>query len=107
MVIIEGLLMAVFSIIIQHPLNLLYPVVKDEFQFRPLNFTQKFLNASEKILCPEELMSFRCRFHVPEKPEIKRYQVRIVRRMGYSNNIIFKLLRSLSAVDATVVKVQA
>jgi hypothetical protein len=33
-------------------LNQLNPVVKDEFQFGPLNFTQKFLNASEKILCP-------------------------------------------------------
>jgi hypothetical protein len=101
--------MEVVSIIIQHPLNLLYPVVKDEFQFRPLNFTQKFLNASEKILCPEELMSYRCRLHVPEKPEFKIDQVRIVRRMRYSNNRIFrgKILRSLSAVDATVVKVQA
>jgi hypothetical protein len=48
MVIIEGLLMEVFSIVIQHPLNPLYPVLKGEFQFRPLNFTQKFLNASEK-----------------------------------------------------------
>jgi hypothetical protein len=25
-------------------------VMKDEVQFRPLNFTQKLLNASEKIL---------------------------------------------------------
>jgi hypothetical protein len=31
-------------------LNPLYPVVKDEFQFRPLNFAQKFLNANEKLL---------------------------------------------------------
>jgi hypothetical protein len=52
MVIIEGLLMEIISIVIQHPLNLLYPVVKDEFQFRPLNFTHKFPNASEKILWP-------------------------------------------------------
>jgi hypothetical protein len=50
MVIIEGLLMEAVSIVIQHPLNPRYPVVKDEFQFRPLIFTQKFLNASEKIL---------------------------------------------------------
>jgi hypothetical protein len=39
MVIIESLLMEVVSIVIQHPLNSLDPVVKDEFQFRPLNFT--------------------------------------------------------------------
>jgi hypothetical protein len=49
MVIIEGLLIKVVFNVIQHPLNPLYPVVKDEFQFRPLNVTQKFLNASEKI----------------------------------------------------------
>jgi hypothetical protein len=51
MVIIENLPVEAVSIVIQHPLTLnpFYPVVKDEFQFRPLNFTQKFLNASEKI----------------------------------------------------------
>jgi hypothetical protein len=49
MMIIEDLLMEVVSIIIQHPLNPLYPVVKEEFQFKPLNFIQKFLKASEKI----------------------------------------------------------
>jgi hypothetical protein len=57
MVVIEGLLMEVVSIVVQHPLNPLYPVVKDEFQFRCLNFTQKELNASEKILWPGELLS--------------------------------------------------
>jgi hypothetical protein len=50
MVIREGLLLEVVPIVIRHPLNPLYPVVKDEFQLRPLNFAQKFLNASEKIL---------------------------------------------------------
>jgi hypothetical protein len=40
-VIIEGLLTEVVSIAVQHPLNPFYLVVKDEFQFRPLNFTQK------------------------------------------------------------------
>jgi hypothetical protein len=69
MVILEGLFMEVISIVIQHPLNPLYPVVKDEFQFRPLNFTQKFLNASEKILWPGELLFCLCRVHVLEKPE--------------------------------------
>jgi hypothetical protein len=57
MVIIKRLLMEVVSITIQHPLNPLYPVEKDKFQFRPLNFTQKFLNASERILWPGELLS--------------------------------------------------
>jgi hypothetical protein len=50
MVIREGLGMEVVSIVIQHPLNPLYPVVKDGFQFRPMNFTPKSLNANEKIL---------------------------------------------------------
>jgi hypothetical protein len=57
MVIIESLLMEAVSSVIQHPLDLLDPVVKDEFQFRPLNFNQKFLNASEKILWAGELLS--------------------------------------------------
>jgi hypothetical protein len=52
MVIIDGLLIKVISIILQYPLNPLYPVVKDEFQFRSLNFTQKYLNGNEKILWP-------------------------------------------------------
>jgi hypothetical protein len=71
MVIIEGLLIEVVSIVIQCPLNPVYPGMKDEFQFRPLNFTQKSLNASEKILWPGELLSCQYRFHVPEKPEVK------------------------------------
>jgi hypothetical protein len=52
MVIRKGLLIEIVSMVIEHILNLLYPVVKDQFQFRPLNFTQKFLNVSEKILWP-------------------------------------------------------
>jgi hypothetical protein len=78
MVIIKALLMEVVSIVIQHPLNPLYPVVKDEFQFRPLNFTQKFLNvlhANEKILWTGELLSCQCHFHVSEKPEIRSQKV--------------------------------
>jgi hypothetical protein len=51
MVIIEGSFMGGVSVVIQHP------VVKDEFQFRPLNVTQKVLNASEKILWFGELLS--------------------------------------------------
>jgi hypothetical protein len=91
MVIIKGSLMEVVSIVIQqqHPLNPLYPVVKDEFPFRPLNFTQKRLNASAKILRPGKLLSCQCHLHVLEKPEIRRCQARTVRRMGYSNNRIF------------------
>jgi hypothetical protein len=69
MVIRRGLPMEVFSIVVQNPLNSLYAVVKNEFQFRHLNFTQKFLKASEKILWPGELLSCQCRLHVPEKPE--------------------------------------
>jgi hypothetical protein len=61
---IEGLLMEITFIVIQGPLNRLYQVVKDEFQFRPLNFTQKFLNASEKILWPGELLFFQYCLHV-------------------------------------------
>jgi hypothetical protein len=97
MVITEGLLMEVISIIIQYSLNPFHPVVKDKFQFRPLNITQKFPNASEKILWPGELLFFECRLHVPEKPEVRRCQVRIARQMGYSNNRIFseKVLRGL------------
>jgi hypothetical protein len=97
MVITGGLFMEVVSTIIQHPLNALYPVVKDEFQFRPLNFIQKYLNASEKILRPGKLLSYKCRLHVTETPEVRRCQVRTVERMGYSSNIIFseKVLRGL------------
>jgi hypothetical protein len=69
MVLIEGLLMEVVSIVIQHLLSPLSPVVKDEFQFRSLNFTQKFLNANEKILWLGELFSCQYRLHVLEKPE--------------------------------------
>jgi hypothetical protein len=76
-------------------LNPLYPVVKDEFQFRSLNLTQKLLNAREKILWPWELLF--CHFYVPEKPEVGRCQVRTVRQMGQLNNRIFsgKVLRCL------------
>jgi hypothetical protein len=63
MIIIEALLMEMVSIVIQYPLNPLYPVVKDEFQLRPLNVTQKFLNTSEKILWPGELLS--CSLKLP------------------------------------------
>jgi hypothetical protein len=78
-----------FSITIQHPVNPLYPVVKDEFQFRPLDFIQTFLNANEKILSPGELLPCQCRLHVPEKPKARRCQVGTVRWMGYSNHRIF------------------
>jgi hypothetical protein len=88
-VIIDGLLMEIVSIVIQHPLHPLYPVAEDEFQFRPLSFIQKFLNTSEKILWSGELLSCQCRPHVPEKPEVRRCQVRTVRRTGYPNNSIF------------------
>jgi hypothetical protein len=71
MMILEGSLIEVVSIIIQYLLNPLYPVVKDEFQFRRLNFTRKFLHASEKILWPGERLSCQCRLHVPEKPEVR------------------------------------
>jgi hypothetical protein len=66
--------MEAVSIVIQRPLIPFYPVVKDEFQFRSLNFTQKFLNvlnASEKILWPRELLSCQYRLHVPQKPEVR------------------------------------
>jgi hypothetical protein len=88
--------MEVVFIVIQHPLNALYPVVKGEFQFKPLNFTQKFLNASEKILWPGALLSCQCRSYVPEKSEIRRFQVRTVRRMGYSKNRIIAFLAKIS-----------
>jgi hypothetical protein len=86
---IEGLLMEVVSIAIQQSSNPFDPVVKNEFQFRPLNFTQKFLNASEKILWPRELLYYQCRLHVPEKAEVRRCHIRTVTRMGYWNNRIF------------------
>jgi hypothetical protein len=89
MVIIQGLLVEVVSVVIKHSLNPLYPMVKDEFQFRLLNFIQKSLNASEKILWPGKLLSCQCRLHVPEKPKVRKYQVRTVRWMGYPNNRIF------------------
>jgi hypothetical protein len=37
MVMIEGLLVEIVSVAVQHLLNPLYPVVKDKFQFRALN----------------------------------------------------------------------
>jgi hypothetical protein len=70
MVIIECLLMEVVSIAIQHPLHSLYPVVKDEFQFRSLNFTQKFLNASEKILWPGECCPANAAFICPKSQNV-------------------------------------
>jgi hypothetical protein len=97
MVPMEGIFMGVISIVIQHSLNRLYSVVKDKFQFRPLNFTQKFLNASEKIVWPGKLLACQCSPHMPEKPEVRRCHVRAVKQMGYSNNRIFsqKVHRSL------------
>jgi hypothetical protein len=89
MMIIEGLFMEVVSIVVQLPLNPLYPVVKDEFQFRPPSFTQKFLSASEKALWPGEPLSCQCRLHVPEKSKVRMGQIRTVRRMEYSDNGIF------------------
>jgi hypothetical protein len=91
MVIIEGLFMELIFIVIQHPLNTLYPLVKDEFQFKSLNFTDRFLNAGEKTLWPGELLFCQYRFHVPEKSEVRMCQVRTVRQMGYSNNRIFSV----------------
>jgi hypothetical protein len=89
--------MEVVSIVIQHPLNQLYPMVKGEFQFRPLIVIQKFLNASEKILWPGELLSHQPRIHVPEKPEVRRCPVMTLRRMRYLSNRIFsdKILRGV------------
>jgi hypothetical protein len=81
MVIIKGSVMEVVSVVIQHQLNLLYPVVNDEVQFRPLNLTQKFMNASEEILSPGGLLFCQCCLHVAEKPEVRRCQVRTARWM--------------------------
>jgi hypothetical protein len=83
MVIIKTLLMEGVSIVIQHPSNVLYPVVKGQFRFRPPKFTQKLLNAGQKILWPEKLLSSQCRLHVPEQPEVRRW-------MRCWNNIIFR-----------------
>jgi hypothetical protein len=71
MVKVKSLLMEAISIVIQESLNPLCPVVKDELQFRSLNFTHKFLNVSEKIVWSGELLP---RLHVPEKPEVRRCQ---------------------------------
>jgi hypothetical protein len=68
MVIIKSLIMKVVSIVIQRPLNPAYTVVKDKFQSRTLN-------VSEKILWPGELLSCQCRLHVPEKPEVRNQKV--------------------------------
>jgi hypothetical protein len=108
MVIIKDLFMEVVSIVIQHPLNPLYLVIKDQFQFQPLNFTQKFLNVSEKILWPRKLLVCHCRLHVSEKREVRMSQVRTVTRTGHSNNRIVNenVYRDFWAVEATVVKVQ-
>jgi hypothetical protein len=54
------------SIVIQHPLNLLYLVVKAQFEFRPLNFTQKFLNTSETILWPGNYFHASAAFMYPK-----------------------------------------
>jgi hypothetical protein len=62
----HGFLTEVVSIVIRQPLSPFYPVVKDEFQFRHLKVTQKFLNASEKILWPGEVL---CGFYVSEKAD--------------------------------------
>jgi hypothetical protein len=74
-------------------------VVKDEFQFRPLNFTYKLLNVNEKILWSGEPLSCQCRLHVPKKPNVgnQKVPVRSVRWMEYSNNGLFseKVLRDL------------
>jgi hypothetical protein len=88
MVIIEGLLMEVVSIVLQHSLTSLYPVVTDDFQFRAPNFVQNFLNASETILWPGELLPCQCRLLVTEQLEVIRCHVLTIRRMGSSNNRI-------------------
>jgi hypothetical protein len=69
MVTIEGLFMEVVSIVGQYLLKPLSLVVEDEVQFRPLNFTQKYLNASVEILWPGKLLSCQCGLHVPGKSE--------------------------------------
>jgi hypothetical protein len=71
MVIIESLFMEVISIVIQYPLNPLYPVAKDKFRSKPLNYTQKFLNVSDKILLPGKLLSCQCRVHLSENQNSK------------------------------------
>jgi hypothetical protein len=91
MVIIEKLHMEVVSIGIQHTLNPLYPMVKDEFQSRPLNFTQNVWVPVRRFSDPGNCCPASTAFMWPEgqKSEIRRCQVRTVRRMGYSNKSFF------------------
>jgi hypothetical protein len=53
----EGLPKEVVSVILQHPSDPLDPVVKHEFQFRPLNFLKECLNARKKIVWLVEMLS--------------------------------------------------
>jgi hypothetical protein len=71
-------------------------VAKDEFPFRPLNFIQKFLNASEKILWPGELLFFQHRLHVSKNQKSEGAKSGLW-RMEYPNDRIFseKVLRGL------------
>jgi hypothetical protein len=63
--------------------------MENMFQFGPLNFVQKRLNAIKKIHWPSELLSRQCAFHVTEKPDARMCQVMPTSGMGRSNNVIF------------------
>jgi hypothetical protein len=77
MVIIEVFLMEVVSIVIQHPLSPPYPVVKDGFQFRPLNFTQTFLNASEKLFWPGNGCPASAAFMCPKSQKVPSQECKV------------------------------
>jgi hypothetical protein len=71
MVMTEGLVIRGSSVMIHHSSNALNPIAEDMFQFRPLNFIEKRLNAIRKIWWLNELLSRQCALHVIEKPEVQ------------------------------------
>jgi hypothetical protein len=56
-VIMEGFVMELVSIIVQHSSNSLDPMMESLFKFGSLNFIQERLNAIKKIHWPSELLS--------------------------------------------------
>jgi hypothetical protein len=108
MVIIEGSVMEVTSIVIQSLLNPLSPMVKGEF-LSDLWISLRNSRMSMRMSCGTgNYCPVSAAFMCPEKSEVKRCRARTARRMG-TRTIEFsakQMFRALWAVDATVVKVQ-
>jgi hypothetical protein len=86
---LEGLIMDVASIVIQHPSDSLDPVAEDTFRFRPLNLVRKGLNATAKIRWLAQPFSGSSALHAAERAEPGWRQIRARGRVWRPNNVIF------------------